>query len=116
MKIILPLPPSVNALYGGGSRQKRFPTKAYKEWLKETENMGYETPCFSSVYISYFFYFPDNRVRDSANFIKAIDDWLVNNKIIKDDCWHVLKGQRIIPMGIDKDSPRVEIDILNQET
>lgn len=116
MKIILPLPPSVNALYGGGSKQKRFPSKEYKEWLKKTENMGYDTPCYNFVYITYRLYFPDNRVRDCKNFLKAIDDWLVHNKIITDDCWQVIKAERIIPMGIDKDCPRVEIDILNQET
>lgn len=111
MKIVLPIPPSVNALYGGGSRQKRFPTARYKEWIRKTENMGYDTPCYESVYITYYLYFPDNVTRDCKNFLKAIDDWLVHNKIIKDDCWQVIKAERILPQGIDRENPRIEIEI-----
>ncbi len=111
MKIIFPIPPSVNSMYGGGSKQKRFPSNRYKAWIKKTENMGYPTPCFSSVYITYYLYFPDNKVRDCKNFLKAIDDWLVHNKIIRDDSWQVMKGERILPQGIDRENPRIEIEI-----
>ena len=33
IEISLPFPPSINALYGGGSGQRRFPSKKYKAWL-----------------------------------------------------------------------------------
>lgn len=32
MIVILPFPPTVNSLFGGGSKQKRFPSKKYKAW------------------------------------------------------------------------------------
>lgn len=108
--LILPIPPSVNALYGGGSKQKRFKSKAYKEWEakcpKDIPRLN-----LSGVQIEYTFFFKDNRARDCQNYIKAATDFLVNSKIIRDDCWQHVSKEVLWCGGIDKINPRIEIII-----
>lgn len=109
MKITLPFPVSVNALYGGGGGQQRFPSKRYKAWLlscPKLEPMKYE-----SVIIYYSFYFPDKRARDTANYEKAVTDYLVKQQVIIDDNWTVIKHMSLTPCGVDKLKPRVEVII-----
>lgn len=107
--LVLPFPPSVNGLYGGGSRQKRFPSKKYKQWLASCP----ELPDYSwyPVRITYSFYFPDNRERDTENYVKAVSDYLVKQGTIKDDNWRIITSMLLLPMGIDRKNPRVEIRI-----
>ncbi len=105
----LPMPPSVNGLYGGGSKQQRFKSKAYKEWLSKAPRL--EPLLLSLVTIDYHFYFGSNRKADCQNYIKAITDYLVAQGVIQDDCWQIIKGETLKPMGIDKSWPRVEIFI-----
>ena len=109
-KIVLPFCVSVNSMYGGGSGQKRFPSKRYKEWLLKCPTlrpMGLEC-----VEIEYRYYFPDARVRDTGNFLKCIDDFLVNQGVLEDDSWKHIRKQTLIGVGIDRKNPRVEIDIV----
>ena len=110
IKITLPFPPSVNSLYGGGSAQKRFPSKKYKEWLLLCPKLTAHGQ--NSVHLTYKYYFKDNRDRDCENFCKAVSDYLVKQKVIEDDNWKVVKSLTLIPMGIDRLNPRVEIEIL----
>lgn len=99
----------MNALYGGGSKQQRFPSKAYKEWLAKCpklDPMGYDL-----VTLHYEYYFPDNRERDTSNYEKAVTDYLVKQRVIVNDSWKNILDNRQTPMGIDKLNPRVEITI-----
>jgi Holliday junction resolvase RusA-like endonuclease len=114
IKYILPFPVSVNYLYAGGSGQKRFKSKKYKLWLAACEAFDYDPAEYDGVFITYKFWFPDNRERDSANLEKCVTDWLVTKRIIKNDAWQNIKAMRLIPMGIDKINPRVEIEITTQ--
>lgn len=107
--IILPFPPSVNGLYGGGSAQKRFPTQKYKNWLKSCPALHPHN--LDNIEIHYRYYFPDKRNRDTENYVKAVSDYLVNNKVIIDDNWLVIKKMTLTPMEIDRLNPRVEIFI-----
>lgn len=107
LKFTLPFPPSVNALYGGGSKQQRFPSKQYKAWLKNCPpirslNLEY-------VKLTYNYWFPDRRERDSENYIKAVSDYLVKQNVIANDSWKNILEMTIRPMGVDKLNPRVEI-------
>ena len=107
MYITLPLPPSVNALYGGGSKQQRFPSKAYNAWLSSC-------PCLPPVRyeqfkLTYNYYFPDNKARDCENYVKALSDLLVKSQVIVSDSWQHVQLMTLRPMGIDKKNPRVQI-------
>jgi Holliday junction resolvase RusA-like endonuclease len=109
IQIILPFPPSVNSLFGGGSNQKRFPSKKYKEWLKSCHLLN--PLLLDKVELHYRFYFPDARERDTENYIKAVTDYLVKQCVLVNDSWKNILDNRQTPMGIDRVNPRVEIEI-----
>ena len=108
--IILPIPPSVNSLFGGGSRQKRFKSKKYVAWINSCPTIPANQ--HTNIGLCYAFYMPDNRARDLDNHAKAVSDYLVANKFIKDDSWQCLNKLVLIAAGIDKKNPRVEITLL----
>lgn len=107
MQITLPFPPSVNSMYGGGSKQKRFPSKKYKAWLASCPELPKMQ--FSGIKLTYRFYFPDNRERDTENGVKAVSDFLVKQGFLVNDSWKEIKLMVLEPMGIDRKNPRVEI-------
>jgi crossover junction endodeoxyribonuclease RusA len=109
MKLTLPFPPSVNSLFGGGSAQKRFPSKKYKEWQKLCETIKTEPFKAERVSVCYTFYWPDNRARDLTNYVKAPEDFLVKRGIIADDSWTVVKHVELLSGGVSKEYPRVDI-------
>lgn len=94
VQIDLPLPPSVNHMWGFGKR-RCFPSKQYKNWILNAKHCETVQECSP----------PKNRNdkrkvrilfdvhpgkgfrwnRDGSNMIKALEDWLVNNGYIKDD-------------------------------
>jgi Holliday junction resolvase RusA-like endonuclease len=111
IQITLPFPPSVNGLYGGGSGQKRFPSKKYKEWIKTCPSLspfGLNRPCR----IVYTFYWPDKRIRDGQNYMKAPLDFLVNQGVLSDDNWSIVTSETWFHGGIDRNNRRVEIEII----
>lgn len=111
IKITLPFPPSVNGLYGGGSGQKRFPSKKYKEWLKACPIPVAE--CLKGpLKVYYTFYWPDKRIRDGQNYMKAVLDYLVNKEVLVDDNWNIVISETWSHGGVDKENPRVEIQII----
>jgi crossover junction endodeoxyribonuclease RusA len=109
----LPFPPSVNGLFGGGSKQRRFPSKQYKAWQQASPDLILPEDGMIDypVAITYTFYLPDKRKRDLSNYIKAPEDYLVKHCIIEDDN-HTIVVKTILEFGgIDRDNPRVEISI-----
>jgi len=109
MKITLPLPPSVNGLFGGGSKQKRFPSKAYKAWkaiCPELPKLAINKP----VHIHYRFYWPDNRRRDGQSYLKAATDQLVRGGVLIDDNWQIVASESWDHGGVSKPA-RVDIYI-----
>lgn len=109
-KITLPFPPSVNGLYGGGSGQKRFPSKRYKAWLAKCPHLD---PLLISrpITVYYTFAWPDKRLRDGQNFMKAVLDYLVNCRVIQDDNYNIVISETWKHIGVDKGNPRVEVEI-----
>ena len=57
------------------------------------------------------FYVKDKRRRDIANYIEAIQDILVKYEVIKDDNHNIITSLDGTRMYIDKENPRVEIEI-----
>lgn len=88
IRLLLPYPPSVNALYAnGGNKRGRHKTPAYKDWeqaaglcVKDHHRLG-----LGSYSISIALRRPDKRRRDLANVEKAVSDLLVAHGVIKDD-------------------------------
>lgn len=109
-RITLPFPVSVNQLYGGGSGQKRFPSKKYKSWLASCPILPAYN--FDGVDLFYKYFYPDNRERDAENYVKAVSDYLVKRGVIRDDCWQCVRTLQISSGGIDKNNPRVEITVM----
>lgn len=107
--ITLPFPVSVNALYGGGSGQKRFPSKKYKAWLASCPTL--KPHKIIKAMAVYRFFVPDNRDRDLENNVKCVSDYLVKQQVIIDDCWKVIPDLWISFGGVDKKNPRVEIGL-----
>ena len=106
----LPMPPSVNSLYGGGSKQQRFKSAAYKAWLKNCPPM--RSLNLQRVKIYYGFYFKTHARADCCNFEKAITDYLVAQNVIVDDSWQHIAEMTLTPMGVDKNNARVEIELV----
>lgn len=58
------------------------------------------------------FWMPDNRKTDLSNKWESVGDLLVDNEIIEDDSWQFVGPLELIPMGIDKQDPRVVVTFL----
>ena len=57
------------------------------------------------------FYVPDKRKRDIANYIEAIQEILVKYEVLKDDNYNIVYSLDGTRMYVDKENPRVEIEI-----
>jgi|SRR5580704_5963309 Holliday junction resolvase RusA-like endonuclease len=110
MKFTLPFPPSVNAMFGGGSAQRRFKSKSYKEWLLKCPSLKAFKINYP-VILDYTFFWPDKRIRDVGNYSKGVTDFLVSQEVILDDNWHIVVCETLRSGGIDKENPRVEVVI-----
>lgn len=64
-----------------------------------------------SINLKIEFYVPDKRRRDIANYIEAIQDILVEYEVLKDDNYNIVYSLDGTRMYIDKENPRVEIEI-----
>ena len=64
-----------------------------------------------SINLKIDFYVPDKRRRDIANYIEAIQDILVKYEVLKDDNHNIITSLDGTRMYIDKENPRVEIEI-----
>lgn len=106
----LPFSVSVNQLYAGGSGQQRFKSKKYVAWLKSCPKLR-ELNIDEPVSVEYIFTWPDNRARDGQNYIKCATDFLVSQKVIKDDCWAVVAKELWRHEGIRKGQGQVLIVI-----
>lgn len=104
--IFLPFPPSVNGAYAGHIR--RYKSKAYKQWLDkcpELPALGIDYP----VGIKYTLFMPDAKKRDISNYIKLVEDYMVNQGVLIDDNHEIIQRVEIIYGGIDRKNARIEI-------
>ena len=111
----LPIPPSVNALYGnrrGGKGKGRFKTAAYKAWLTQSDNWiliqwrkikRLDSPYSVTVRV------PKTR-GDIDNRLKALVDYLVSRKIVPDDRHMRAVSVRVDPELDGKDYCEIEIE------
>jgi Holliday junction resolvase RusA-like endonuclease len=99
-----------------GGRPRLIQSKAYRDYEKGClEQMGFEgcyvkEPINEKIKVTCLYYLKDNRKTDLTNLLAATHDILQKAEIIEDDALIVnLDGSRIV--GVDKDNPRVEIEI-----
>ena len=69
------------------------------------------SPISEPVNIKCVFYRDSRRRVDLTNLLEAIDDILVKYKIIADDNFEIIRGHDGSRVFVDKDNPRVEIEI-----
>jgi Holliday junction resolvase RusA-like endonuclease len=104
VSIDLPLPPSVNHLWGFGNR-RCYPKKQYKQWIVNAKACEMVQECrppknrndSRKVEIA-IQVFPGKGFRwnrDGSNMIKALEDWLVNNGYIKDDSFQFVRETKV---------------------
>ena len=90
-------------LYANFERECGLYLKKYKSNIDYSINLKIE------------FYVPDKRRRDIANYIEAIQDILVKYEVLKDDNYNIVYSLDGTRMYVDKDNPRVEIEITKLE-
>ncbi len=85
----LPFPPTTNNLYANSSGGRgRFPTKSYKAWRERAAvaiRRQAPVPIKGAVTLNIQLGRPDRRTRDLSNYIKALEDALVQHGLIEDD-------------------------------
>lgn len=102
----------INAKIGG--RLMKILTKQAKIWLDDTvikatiwrKETNWETSHHKTI-VKLWYYFPDNRRRDTHNTLKILMDALEDAQIYIDDRWALPQIQNF---GIDKSNPRLEIE------
>lgn len=92
--------------------------KRYTEFEKECKWFipKLEKPIDYPVNLSCYFYVNDARRRDIANYLEAIQDILVKYKVIEDDNYNIIASLDNCKMEIDREYPRVIIEITKKET
>lgn len=115
--IELPLPNTAKLSHNvNRSRAKDILVKGMRE-LAMAEGLrvrGRDLGMSEGASVIYCFYFPDNRVRDEANYIHACKpymDGLVDSGLIGDDRWQLL-STRGVESEIDRKNPRVALTFL----
>lgn len=86
-----------------------FPSSKYTAWHKDASLQIKQAQKQSQKGFVLTFYMPDNRRTDLTNKAESVMDLLVDNGVLEDDCWQVTGDVSLVPGGIDKSNPRVEI-------
>ena len=114
LRLRLPLPPSVNAMYryGNGRAYKTDDAKAWScevGYIAKAECKRQRWKCTRGrkVRLTLTAYWPDKRRRDMNNLHKALCDALEG--IVYDDDRYVLITDK--DYAIDREQPRVEVEI-----
>ncbi len=88
--MILPFPISVNTAYATDFKTKRrFRSKAYNKWHQAAVDALWAQSipewCNGPIKLELALKRPDKRRRDLSNYVKVVEDFLVDMKIIEDD-------------------------------
>ncbi len=88
---------------------RSFPSSKYTAWHKDASFQIRGAHIQTQKDFVLKFYMPDNRRTDLTNKAESVMDLLVDNSLIEDDCWQITGQVTLIPAGVDKENPRVEI-------
>ena len=116
-RIVLPLPPSVNAMYGTGFDGHKYLTEAAVVWKQEAiltlrtkQRVHWRG---MKVVVECWVYWKDNRRRDIDNLCKCINDSIQESGVIDDDRWVLF---RAMDWEVDRKRPRIELRIYKLES
>lgn len=89
-----------------------IPSKRYKEWHDNAMIQLKDLPTFRPPYnMTLTFWMKDNRRTDLDNKVASVLDLLQDAGIIEDDNWQNLGQFKAIAKGIDKNYPRVVVEL-----
>lgn len=124
MKIIIPITPrskknSQEIVFNRKTGHRMvIQNKKYTEFEKECKKyipILNEPPINYPINLKCEFYVPDARKRDIANYLEAIQDVLVKYKLLEDDNYGIVASIDGCSMQIDRENPRIEIEITKKE-
>ena len=123
MKITIPVVPrskknSQQIIYNPRTKRPMIiQSKLYANYERECGKFlkEYKSSIDYSINLKIEFYVPDKRKRDIANYVEAIQDILVKYEILKDDNYNIVYSLDGTRMYVDKENPRVEIEITKLE-
>ena len=95
-------------------RKLLIPSQRHNDWHADAEKQLtiLRPQCVGSTsLIRASFYVSDNRRRDLSNMWESVGDLLVDFGILEDDCWQKTGPIELVPMGIDKENPRVLVEL-----
>lgn len=115
-KFELPFPvPKKNSRVTNRKTGRSFPNKRYTQWHKvASEVLRYSTTPNKPIElceIRMIFNPPDKRRRDLTNFAESVNDLLVDNLVLEDDNWYIVKKVTLEYGIVDKDYPNVDVII-----
>ena len=91
-------------------------SEAYKRFEKECKNHIPKTETINApVNVRYVFYKGTHRRCDLTNLCEAMDDILVKYKVLLDDNYTILESHDGSRVYVDKDNPRIEVEISFKE-
>lgn len=108
-------------------RQMMLPSKAYKTFEKEVLNFVAENPLIiksndeftlpikDRVNLKCKFYKEKDYKSDLAGYLQAIQDALVKAGVLSDDNHKIIESTNGSKVLLDKDNPRIEIEITRKE-
>lgn len=107
------LPTSVNMIWRRGKNNVTYKTTLGKKWQHDT-CMLYKKEIperhLDHIWLSVDIYYKDLRRRDNSNYLKLLEDALVDAQIIFDDNWKHLSYNHI-QGHLDRGNPRIELTI-----
>ena len=111
LHLVLPLPPSVNALYRAIGRGRNILSKQGREWyatsvplIRQQANGWFVT---GRVGIRVEITWPNKLRRDISNVVKSLEDAITKAKVWGDDSQ--IDDLRVIRKPVDKGDPRCEV-------
>ncbi len=116
IRLILPLPPSVNASHRNVRVDLRIKTRAAQDYMVEaawlakvwTQKTGWTIPAKGQkVLMRTWTFWPDKRRRDTHNRIKILADAL-EGVLYEDDRYVLVREQ---DYTVDRERPRIEIEM-----
>lgn len=119
MRFVLPIPPSVNAIYKRSAQGRMFMTDEGHDWKDEyamklrVASKGSVFGTGEKVVCEVRVWWPDKRRRDMNNLAKLTCDTIQEAGLVEDD---KLLLWREMDFGVDKGNPRMELTLYAKES